>query len=230
MIGQSKLVERLGRLDSSAVSDALDALGRSGVVTGLGPLWASGRVAGRVVPVQLVPFGEADPPPYHLGTAAIERGGPGQVIVVDNRGRTEMGAWGGLLARGAQARGISGVIVDGACRDADELAEIGFPVFARAATARTARGRVVERVTSEIQVGDVVVEAGDYVLADRGAVVFVRADEADEVIAAAETIVAREATMAAALAKGLPATSVLGANYEELLASLAGEELAVDLR
>jgi regulator of RNase E activity RraA len=217
----TELVERLRRLDSSAVSDALDALGRPGVVSGIPPLWSSGRIAGRVVPVRLVPVGEADPPPHHLGAAAIEAGGPESVIVVDNSGRTEMGGWGGLLGRGAQARGIAGVVVDGACRDVDELAEIGFPVFARAATARTARGRVVECVTDEISVGGVGVRSGDLVLADRGAVVFLRAADADEAITAAEAIVARETVMADALGRGIPATSVLGADYEELIARIA---------
>jgi 4-hydroxy-4-methyl-2-oxoglutarate aldolase len=224
---REEFCERLAALDSSAVSDALDALGRPGVVTGIGPLWPSGRIVGCVVPVQLVPVGEAEPPPHHLGTAAIETGGPGNVIVVDNGGRTEMGGWGGLLARGAQMRGIAGVIVDGACRDADELAEIRFPVFARAATARTARGRVVERVTEEIRIGGVAVRAGDFVLADRGAVVFLRADDAADVIQAAERIVAREAAMGAALAQGLPATSVMGLDYEELLARI-GQSAKID--
>jgi regulator of RNase E activity RraA len=217
----TELVERLRRLDSSAVSDSLDALGRPGVVSGIQPLWSSGRIAGRVMPVRLVPVGEADPPPHHLGAAAIEAGGPDHVIVVDNSGRTEMGGWGGLLGRGAQARGIAGVVVDGACRDVEELAEIGFPVFARAATARTARGRVVECVGDKISVGGVAVRSGDLVLADRGAVVFLRAEDAEQTIEAAEAIVARETVMAAALAQGLPATSVLGADYEELIARIA---------
>jgi 4-hydroxy-4-methyl-2-oxoglutarate aldolase len=215
------LVARLRRLDTSAVSDAIDVLGVGGVVTGISPIWPSAPVAGRVIPVQLVPVGESVPPPHHLGTAAIEAGGPDDVIVVDNRGRLEMGGWGGLLARGACARGIAGVIVDGACRDADEMEQIGFAVFARGTTARTARGRVVERITDEIEVGGVAVRAGDFVLADKTAIVFVPAAQAEQVIDAAQRIVAREAAMAAALAQGIPATSVMGMAYEELLTRLA---------
>jgi regulator of RNase E activity RraA len=215
------LVARLRRLDTSAVSDAIDVLGVGGVVTGISPIWPSAPVAGRVIPVQLVPVGEAVPAPHHLGTAAIEAGGPGDVIVVDNRGRLEMGGWGGLLARGACARGIAGVVVDGACRDADEMEQIGFAVFARGTTARTARGRVVERVTDEIEVGGVAVRAGDFVLADKTAIVFVPAPRAEKVVDAAERIVAREAAMASALAQGIPATSVMGMAYEELLTRLA---------
>ena len=61
------------------------------------------------------------------------------------------------------------MIVDGACRDADEMEQIGFAVFARGTTARTARGRVVERITDEIEVGGVAVRAADFVLADKTA-------------------------------------------------------------
>lgn len=215
------LVARLRRLDTSALSDAIDVLGAGGVVTGISPIWPSAPVAGRVIPVQLVPVGESVPPPHHLGTAAIGAGGPDDVIVVDNRGRLEMGGWGGLLARAACARGIAGVIVDGACRDADEMEQIGFAVFARGTTARTARGRVVERTTDQIEVGGVVVRAADFVLADKTAIVFIAAAQAEHVIDAAERIVAQEAVMASALEQGIPATSVMGMAYEELLARLA---------
>jgi 4-hydroxy-4-methyl-2-oxoglutarate aldolase len=215
------LVTRLRRLDTSALSDAIDVLGAGGVVTGISPIWPSAPVAGRVIPVQLVPVGESVPLPHHLGTAAIGAGGPDDVIVVDNRGRLEMGGWGGLLARGACARGIAGVIVDGACRDADEMEQIGFAVFARGTTARTARGRVVERTTDQIEVGGVVVRAADFVLADKTAIVFIPAAQAEHVIDAAERIVAREAAMASALEQGIPATSVMGMAYEELLSRLA---------
>src|SRR5260370_25849653 len=40
------LVARLRRLDTSAVSDAIDVLGVGGVVTGISPIWPSAPVAG----------------------------------------------------------------------------------------------------------------------------------------------------------------------------------------
>jgi len=219
-----ELLQRLARVDTSAVSDALDVIGYDGVVTGLGPVWRSGSIAGRVIPVRLVPDDHTNGTKYHLGAAAIEAGGPGDVIVVDNQGRTEMGGWGGLLARAAAAKGVEGVVLDGACRDVDELEEIGLPMFARGATARTARGRVVEQPANEIRVGGVTVRRGDLVRADRTAVVFIPAQVAADIIDAAERIAGRESVMAAALANGLPPTSVLGADYEELLSRMAGPD------
>lgn len=222
------LLRRLARLDTSSLSDALDVIGVDGVVTGLRPTWRSGPIAGRVIPVRLVPDDRVTRARHHLGAAAIEASGPGDVIAVDNHGRTEMGGWGGLLARAAATKGVEGVVLDGACRDVDEIEEIRLPMFARGATARTARGRVVEQPAEEIQVGGVTVKRGDLVRADGTAVVFIPARVADGVIAAAERIAERESVMANALASGLAPTSVLGADYEELLSRMAASETAGD--
>jgi regulator of RNase E activity RraA len=217
------LLRRLARLDPSSLSDALDVTGVDGVVTGLRPAWRSGPIAGRVIPVRLVPDDHTARTRHHLGAAAIEMSGPGDVIAVDNHGRTEMGGWGGLLARAAVAKGVEGVVLDGACRDVDEIEEIGLPMFARGATARTARGRVVEQPADEIQIGGVTVRQGDLVRADRTAIVFIPGQAAVDIIAAAERIAERENVMANALAEGFAPTSVLGVDYEELLSRMAGQ-------
>jgi regulator of RNase E activity RraA len=65
--------------------------------------------------------------------------------------------------------------------------------------------------------GQVTVNPGDYVLADRSAVIFIGPDVIDRVLAAAETIVAKEAAMAAALRAGTPIAQVMGGNYEHML-------------
>jgi regulator of RNase E activity RraA len=104
-------------------------------------------------------------PRRHLGTAAIEAGGPGSVIVVEQRSGIDAGSWGGILSLAARQRGIEGVVADGS------------------------------------------------------AVVFVRAADVERVVAAAERIAAREAAMAKAVLAGQPATAVMGADYEHLLAA-----------
>ena len=212
-------VGRLSRLDSCAVSDALDKLQLAGVVTGLHPLSTSRRIAGRVVTVKLGTGTAARPgPARHLGTTAIEAARPGDVIVVEQRSGVDAGSWGGTLSLGAKLRGVAGVIADGPVRDIDEAKGHDFPVFARALTARTARGRIVELATNEpVMIGDVSVAPGDYVVADGSAVVFVRAEDVDRVLEAAEFIAGREALMAKALREGKPITEVMGASYEHML-------------
>ena len=88
-------------------------------------------------------------------------------MVVEQRTGVIAAGWGGILSRASRTRGLSGAIVDGPARDIDEALEVGFPVFARGCTARTARGRIHEADTGcPVTIGDITVEPGDYALAD----------------------------------------------------------------
>jgi 4-hydroxy-4-methyl-2-oxoglutarate aldolase len=214
----SDLVARLNRLDSCAVSDALDKLRLKGAVSGISPLTCARRIAGKVLTIRL---GAGEPPPgvpRHIGTTAIEAAQPGDIIVVEQRSGLNAAAWGGILSRGAKQRGIAGTIAEGPVRDVDEAREVDYPVFGRGATPLTARGRIVELANNQpIAVGDVQVKPGDYAIADSSGVVFVAAEEIERVLPAAEDIAAREAAMTEALLGGEPITKVMGANYENML-------------
>jgi 4-hydroxy-4-methyl-2-oxoglutarate aldolase len=214
------LIGRLRALDTCAVSDALDRLGVKGAAPSLKPHAAAGTIAGRAVTVCLGPSAgtsAAGSASRHLGTAAVDASGPGDVIVVAHQGRLDCAGWGGLLSRAARLRGAEGVIVDGAARDLAEARAVGLPVHALAGTPVTARGRAAEHGWNEpVEICGVLVAPGDLALADEGGVVFIPAGHAREIIAAAERIAATEAVMAAALAAGMPVSQVMGRTYEEL--------------
>jgi 4-hydroxy-4-methyl-2-oxoglutarate aldolase len=212
------VLTRLARLDSCAVSDALDKLGLAGAAAGIHRLSTDRRISGRVVTVKLDRDHGQPAASRHLGTTAIEASQPGDVIVVEQRTGIDAAGWGGVLSLGATLKGIAGVIIDGPTRDVDEARAHDFAVFARDHTARTARGRIVETGTNvPITVGDIAVGPGDFVVADGSAVVFVRAQDIDRVLDAAEAIAAREAGMADSLRAGTPITQVMGKNYETML-------------
>jgi regulator of RNase E activity RraA len=209
--------ERLLRMDSCAVSDALDKLGLPGAVTGIPRVSTDRRIAGRVLTVKL-DRAEGPSNTRHLCTAAIEAASPGDIIVCEQRTGVDAACWGGNLTIGAQMRGVAGAIIEGPARDVDESRQLGFPVFARTITGRTARGRIVEAATGEpILVGDVTVAPGDYVIADASSVVFIAQAEIVRVVEAAEAIVQRESLMAQALRDGKRASEVMGASYEHML-------------
>lgn len=209
---------RLSRLDACAVSDALDQLDLPPSVTGLTPRAAKGRISGEVITVKLAAGKPKGAVPRHLCTTAIDMATPGQVIVVEQRTGIECAGWGGILSNAAHGRGISGVIVEGLARDVDEAAEIGFPVYARGCTARTARGRIYETSTGEpISVGDTTVATGDWVVADGSGAAFVPAARIEEVLTAAERIALREAGMTKAVLAGNPVSTVMGGDYEHML-------------
>lgn len=212
----SSLEARLLNLDTCAVSDALDRLGLSGAAIGIMPMWHCPKIAGRVLTVQLKPK-TTEPSTRHLCTAAIEAAEAGNVIVVDNEGRTNAAGWGGILSQAAKVKGVAGVIVDGAIRDLDESHEIRFPVYARSAIPCTARGRIVETSFNEpITVGGVWVKPGDLVLADSSGVVFISAERVGEVLDTAEGIAEREREMTKAVQAGKSVVEVMGANYERM--------------
>lgn len=212
-------------VDSCAVSDALDRFGHPGLVQGIVPLVRTDRVVGRAVTVELGPASDAVPT-RHLGTGAVEAAAPGDVIVVAHRGRMDCAGWGGILSRAAHQVGVGGVVVDGACRDVGEAEAMGFPVFGRGPTPRTARGRVVElSYQRDVVVGDVVVRPGDLVVADSSGVVVVSQAWEEPVMTAALEITRREAAMVAAVEAGTPVSQVMGAGYERMtLANRGGEE------
>lgn len=213
------LSRRLGAFDCCALSDALDSLGLPGAVTGLTATLPGQRIAGRVHTVKLAAGKPpAGAPVRHLCAAAIDACAPGEIIVVEQRTGIEAGSWGGILSRGAQVKGVAGVISEGLIRDVDEAREIGFPIFCRGFTALTARARVHEEATDvPITVGSVTVEPGFHVIADSSAAIFIAPADAERVLATVETIAAREAEIVRRLEAGESASAALGANYEHML-------------
>ena len=212
------LITRLNRLDTCAVSDAMDKLGLRGVVTGIHQYSTQRRIAGPVLTVKL---GIDDGKPAaakHLSTTAIEMAKPGDIIVVEQRSGIDAAAWGGNLSLGAKVRGVAGAICEGPARDIDESRQHDFPVYARDHTCTTARSRLVEVATNErIAVGTILVSAGDYVVADASAVVFIREADISRVLDTAEKIVEKERLMAEAIRAGTPIGKVMGADYESML-------------
>lgn len=212
--------ELLG-LDSCAVSDALDSLGLPPAVTGLGPLSVRRRIAGPVVTVRLGPEPPKGRSPRHLGTAAIESAEPGDVIVISHSSGVTCAGWGGVLSAGAKIKGVAGVVMDGPARDIDEAIELGFPVYAPSAVARTARGRAYEQeYNGPVEIDGTEIRPGDFVIADSSGVAFVPRERAAEVVARAAEIMARERLMVEALERGDRITEVVGRTYEDMLEDL----------
>jgi regulator of RNase E activity RraA len=217
-MSQESLIQRLAKLDTCAVSDALDRSGLKGATHGVRPMWPCPKIVGRAVTMKIKPVG-LEKPKQHLGTAAIVAAQPGDIIVIDNGGRPDTSCWGGLLSLAAKTKGISGVVIDGASRDIDESREIGFPVYARAAIPMTARGRIMqESFNQEVQFAGVQVHPGDLLIADGSGIVFIPRPKEEEVITEAEIVAATEARMADGIRQGLSVLEVLEKlGYEQML-------------
>ena len=212
------LIERLSKVDSCAVSDALDSLGLKGATWGVRPQWPCPRIVGRAMTMKIKPVG-LEQPTQHLGTPAIDAAKPGDIIVIDNAGRPDISTWGGLLSLSAKLKGLSGVVIDGACRDIDEARDLGFPVYSRGVVPMTARGRVMqESFNLEIQFAGVQVRPGDLIIADGSGVVIIPKEKEQEAVEAAEAVFQKEAEMAAGIREGFSGLEMLEKlGYEQML-------------
>jgi regulator of RNase E activity RraA len=212
---------RLLALSTTNIADALDALGLKGATCGIRPMWErAAKITGRAVTLKLTAAGLTRGK-NHLGVMAIEAAEKGDVIVIDNGGRTDTSCWGGILANGAKVKGVSGIVADGCVRDLDDIMQADFPAYARGTVVATARGRIMEESTNAlIQFGGVQVRPGDVILADRSGVVVIPQEELDRVLDKAEEFFVKEEAMVAAILSGKSMLEVDNAfNYEKMLQS-----------
>ncbi len=209
---------RLEKLSTTNLSDALDKLGLHGAVIGIRPLFGMPRICGRAVTIKITAAGMTKSK-HHLGIEAIAAAVEGDLIVIDNHGDVQNNCWGEILSCAAKKKGLSGVIIDGAARDVDECQKMDFPVFARGVVPITARGRIMqEDFNCLIRLGDVQVRPGDILVGDINGVVVIPTEKVDEVIAAAEKIMAKEESMKRDILAGLDILEIdRRYNYEQML-------------
>jgi len=171
MVIPKDYLEILQSVSTTNISDAMDKMRIQGVLDGIRCMTQNKqRVFGRVVTVKLT--SDRVDNPTHLGIEAVELAKPGQIIIMGNEGRTGMACWGGILSTAASIKGIKSVIIDGACRDIDEINELRFDLYARKVAVRSARNRVYqEGLNVPIMVSNVKINPGDLVIADENGVI-----------------------------------------------------------
>jgi regulator of RNase E activity RraA len=128
----------------------------------------------------------------------------GDILVIDNGGRTDEGCIGDLTALEAHASGLAGIIVWGCHRDTSELLEIGFPVFSYGACPAGPR-RLDRRGAEALETacfGSVEVSREDVVFADDDGVLFAPAPRVEAVLSAAQKIRRTERRQAQEIREG----------------------------
>jgi 4-hydroxy-4-methyl-2-oxoglutarate aldolase len=190
------------RFESLTTAHLADGCIRAGIDVRCGPAQLKPavpgmRLAGRVAPAR------------HAGSVdvfleALDRAEPGDVLVVDDGGRTDRSCVGDLITLEAQAAGLAGVVIWGLHRDTAEIREIGLPLFSLGSIP-TGPLEVLERLPGSppARVERWAVDGHDLVFGDEDGVLFVPAEAAERVLGLAETIRDTEQRQARRIREGV---------------------------
>jgi len=183
------------------VANIGDARDRLGMVTGLQAPWSGARLIGRARTV-LTAGGD------NLGIhRLLPHTRPGDVIVVDGQGEPARALVGELLAGRLIAKGVRGMVIDGAIRDAEDLEAMNFPIWSRARSAAGPYKNGPFRHGQPVSIGGAVCQEGDLVVADGDGVAFIRPSEAAALLVAARSVQEDEAERRRAIDAQIAATA-----------------------
>ncbi len=196
------LVRQFAAFDPATVYEAQN---QSGMVDPIiKPVWQGATVLGSALTVW-------GPPGDNLMLhKAVDVAQPGDVIVADLGGYDGKGAWGEILAVAAQAKGVSGLVVDHAIRDVGALRRLGFPGFARGLSIGACSKRNPGRINHPVIVGGQPVNPGDIVVADDDGVAIVALELAEQVLQSARSRAKKEEEIMDGLKSGKTTLELLG--------------------
>ncbi|AFZ69667.1 RraA family protein [Deinococcus peraridilitoris] len=163
--------------DGDLTCTVSDALGRTGALSAdFRPVWPGARLIGEAVTVRT--FGTDLSAVFDGIQAAV----PGSVLIIDSHGIRNAAFWGERTTRMAQARGLAGTVIDGACRDVVAISRLQYPVFSTAITPNAGLPGGRGSVNQTVQAGGIPVQPQDLVIADENGVVVIPQALASEIL------------------------------------------------
>ncbi|MFA5331923.1 MAG: 3-hexulose-6-phosphate synthase [Methanoregula sp.] len=173
-----------------------DAMHRKGAMPGLVSLCGNVKMAGKAVTVQTFAGDWAKP------VEAISIAEKGDVLVINNDGGIHIAPWGELATLSCIQRGLSGVVIDGAARDIDDIRAMKFPVFARATVPNAGEPKGMGEINAEITCCGQAVRPGDWIVGDESGVVVISRERAYEIARRALEVKKTEARIREEIRRG----------------------------
>ena len=205
-VNTNTLTDRLHNLYSAAVHDVLRARGVEPCVlpNTLRPLDPTLKIAGPAWTFS----GRNDPAASAhdtlLAWTTVLSKAPAGHVVVCQPNNNDIALMGELSAETLARRETLGYLADGGCRDTDFILELGYPVFHRFFTPADIIGRwVADRLGEPVQIGEVSITTGDFILGDRDGVVVIPQAMAEEVISETERVASTESEVREAIRGGM---------------------------
>ncbi|MDP6543106.1 MAG: orotidine 5'-phosphate decarboxylase [Phycisphaerae bacterium] len=166
--GQSVASDLFKRVSADTIRQVLQTVRTSNIsdgshrlecLEGIRPLSPGQFACGPAVTVRTLPGDWAK------SVEAIDIAQPGDVIVVDACSKPPA-IWGELATESAKAKGIAGLVVDGAVRDTADIRRLEFDVWTRHITSHAGDPHGHGEINQPIQVGGQAVAPGDWIVAD----------------------------------------------------------------
>src|ERR1051326_760717 len=194
MTFSSELMRQLSEFDAATL---YEAAGQRGMVDpAIRPMWKGACVCG---PAVTLTCPVRDNLMLHHAVAIAA---PGSVLVANAESYLHAGTWGEVLTVAAQARGLAGVVIDGAVRDIEAITERRFPVFSRGLAIGACKKEKIGTLNEPIDVGGTRVHPGDIVVGTGDGVVIVERHAIEQVLRAATARREREREIFRQLAAG----------------------------
>jgi regulator of RNase E activity RraA len=184
----------------ASVADAVDqVIGKRGYMSHDMRPWIPGKIVGRAATAVVEPATPDKATPalaVKHSVEMIEGAKPGEIGVIVMKDTLDVAAIGGLMGTAAKARGMAGMVLDGAVRDIAELRAMNLPIYARSASPGTAVSRYASVAKNvPVMCGGIQVKPGDIIVGGEDGVVVVPQERAAEVLKRSQEIDERESKM-----------------------------------